>query len=182
MSNLSKSLALPSARWIGIFPSDIKLFGMKSTPLADEDTHRLEKLLTRPYTSDVVYRELLEMKRINAKAEIEGLADSSCAYLVDVYLRNKIDNKHFVWRAANGNLWKSCYVVWFIGIKHTLKWKSHKLELKQKNIRIFPSIERRWVWKEEQLRSFCYIHFTRYSPLETAVVDRFGLATEWVAW
>lgn len=69
---------------------------MKSMPLANEDKNRLEKLFTRPYINDEVYRELLEMKRNNTKAEIEGLADSSCAYLIDVYLRNKIDNKHFV--------------------------------------------------------------------------------------
>lgn len=96
LCNLSKSLALPSARWLGIFPSDIRVFGMKSMSLAAEDKSRLEKLFTRPYISDGVHNELREMKRSNYKAEIEGLADSSCAYLIDVYLRNKIDNKKFI--------------------------------------------------------------------------------------
>lgn len=65
-------------------------------PLSDEDKHRLDKIFTRPYISDGVHRELLEMKRNNNKAEIEGLADSSCVYLIDVYLRSKFDNKHFI--------------------------------------------------------------------------------------
>lgn len=96
MSNLSKSLALPSAQWLGIFPSDIKSFGMKSMPLTEDDKRRLDQIFTRPYISDGVYRELLEMKRNNNKAEIEGLADSSCLYLIDVYLRSKFDNKNFI--------------------------------------------------------------------------------------
>lgn len=96
LSNLSESLVVPSIRWLGIFPSDIKKFGIKSIPLNAEDKRKLQNLLDRPYINDHVHRELLIMKQINLKAEIEGIGDSSCAYLIDVYLRNKIDNKEAI--------------------------------------------------------------------------------------
>lgn len=92
MSNLSESLVVPSIRWLGIFPSDIKKFGIKSIPLTEEDKRKLQNLLNRPYVNDHVHRELIIMKEINVKAEIEGISDSSCSYLIDVYLRNKIDS------------------------------------------------------------------------------------------
>lgn len=92
MSNLSRELAVPSIRWLGIFPSDIKKFGIKSVPLTEEDKRKLQNLLDRPYINDHVHRELLIMRANDSKAEIEGISDSSCSYLIDVYLRNKIDN------------------------------------------------------------------------------------------
>lgn len=96
MSNLSSELAVPSIRWLGIFPSDIKKFGIKSVPLTQEDKRKLQNILNRPYINDHVHRELLIMKQINLKAEIEGISDSSCSYLIDVYLRNKIDTNNAI--------------------------------------------------------------------------------------
>lgn len=96
MSNLSNELAVPSIRWLGIFPSDIKKFGIKSIPLTQEDKRKLQNILNRPYINDDVHRELLIMKQINLKAEIEGISDSSCSYLIDVYLRNKIDTNNAI--------------------------------------------------------------------------------------
>lgn len=96
MSNLSSELAVPSIRWLGIFPSDIKKFGIKSAPLTQEDKRKLQNILNRPYINDHVHRELLIMKQINLKAEIEGISDSSCSYLIDVYLRNKIDTNNAI--------------------------------------------------------------------------------------
>lgn len=92
MSNLAEQLAVPSVRWLGIFPSDIRKFGIQTMELSDEDKRKLDNILNRPFINDRVHRELLIMKQINLKAEIEGISDSSCTYLIDVYLRNKIDN------------------------------------------------------------------------------------------
>lgn len=93
MSNLSDVLAVPSIRWMGIFPSDITKFGIKSMPTTVEDNRKLQNILDRPYISDHVRQELVIMKQAKLKAEIEGIADSSCSYLIDVYLRNKLNNK-----------------------------------------------------------------------------------------
>lgn len=94
MSNLAEALAVPSIRWLGIFPSDIRKFGIRAVPLSDEDKRKLDNILNRPFINDLVHRELLIMKQVNLKAEIEGISYSSCTYLIDVYLRNKIDNNN----------------------------------------------------------------------------------------
>lgn len=92
MSNLAEALAVPSVRWLGIFPSDIRKFGIQAIALTAEDIRKLDNILNRPFINDHVHRELLLMKQANVKAEIEGISNSSCSYLIDVYLRNKIDN------------------------------------------------------------------------------------------
>lgn len=96
MSNLAHSLAVPAVRWLGIFPSDIRKFGIQAVALTEEDKRKLNNVLNRPFINDHVHRELLIMQQINLKAEIEGISDSSCTYLIDVYLRNKIDNNNAI--------------------------------------------------------------------------------------
>lgn len=93
MSYSSQSLAVPSVRWIGIFPSDISKFGIRSIEMTAEDRKKLKCLLNRPFISNELYHELLILSRTNQKAEIEGISNSSCSYLIDVYLKNKIENK-----------------------------------------------------------------------------------------
>lgn len=96
MSNLAESLAVPSVRWLGIFPSDIRKFGIRAVPLTEEDKRKLDNILNRPFINDHVHHELLIMKQINLKAEIEGISESSYTYLIDVYLRNKIDSNNSI--------------------------------------------------------------------------------------
>lgn len=93
---MSQALAVPSVRWLGVFPSEIKNFGIKSVSLTAEDKRKLQNLINRPFINDNIHQELLIMKENNLKAEIEGISDSSCSYLIDVYLRNKINNKDFI--------------------------------------------------------------------------------------
>lgn len=93
MSNVSDALAVPSIRWIGILPSDIQKFGIRSIPMTDQDRRKLENLMNRPGLSDAVYSELLCLQRNDVKAEIEGLSGSSSEYLIDVYLRYQFENK-----------------------------------------------------------------------------------------
>lgn len=93
MSNLSDVLAVPYIRWIGILPSDIQKFGIKSIPMTGEDRRKLENLMKRPGVNDNVFRELQWLQRTDEKAEIEGLSGSSTHYLIDVYLRNQFVNE-----------------------------------------------------------------------------------------
>lgn len=97
MSNMGDALAVPSIRWIGIFPSDIPKFGINSIPMTGEDRRKLETLLNRPGLNADIYRELQLLHRSDVKAEIEGLSGSSSDYLIDVYLRNQFDNKIAIW-------------------------------------------------------------------------------------
>lgn len=93
MAYSSESLAVPSIRWIGLYPSDIEKFGIRSLPMTAEDNKKLKSLLKRPDLTNEIYQELLILNRTKQKAEIEGVSSSSCSYLIDVYLKNKIENK-----------------------------------------------------------------------------------------
>lgn len=96
MSYCNDELAVPSLKWIGVFPSDIKKFGVRTIPFGDKDDGKLDALMNRSVISNQLYRELLIMKHSQHKSEIEGIAESSCSYLIDVFLKHKLDNKNFI--------------------------------------------------------------------------------------
>lgn len=87
---------MPSIRWIGLYASDIEKFGIRSIPMTSEDTKKIKSLLKRQDLPNELYQELLVLNRTNQKAEIEGVSSSSCSYLIDVYLKNKIENKIYI--------------------------------------------------------------------------------------
>lgn len=84
---------MPAIKWIGIFPSDITRFGIQTIPFRFRDNFKLRTLIDRPFITNQVYQELMTLKRMQRKSEIEGMADASCAYLIDVYLRHKLENE-----------------------------------------------------------------------------------------
>lgn len=96
MSNQNDALAVPSVRWIGIFPSELKNFGINSVQTTADDARKLENIMNRPHLSDKLFQELRVLERTGQKAEIEGMAGSSCDYLIDVYLASKLRDKNFI--------------------------------------------------------------------------------------
>lgn len=92
MSYCNEHFAEPSIKWIGFFATDIAKFGIQSKPLSVRDNQKLKSLFTRPCIDNKLYRELKVIEEIQRKSEIEEMADSSCTYLIDVYLKHKIDN------------------------------------------------------------------------------------------
>lgn len=94
MSNNNDALAVPAIRWLGIWPSDVERFAIASLEMNNEDRRKVDSIMKRPHISNEIFKELTILKRNGRKAEIEGLAESSCDYLVDVYLSNKLrDNE-----------------------------------------------------------------------------------------
>lgn len=83
---------MPSIKWLGVYPSDIAKFGLHTIPLKHQDVAKIEKVMSRPSISHAVYQELVLLKRINHKSEIEGIADASSSYLIDIYLKQKLSN------------------------------------------------------------------------------------------
>lgn len=65
-------------------------FGINTLPLTERDNWKIDKILARPSISNAVHQELLLLKRLQLKSEIEGIAHSSSAYLIDIYLKHKL--------------------------------------------------------------------------------------------
>uniref|UniRef100_A0A182SYD8 DNA topoisomerase (ATP-hydrolyzing) n=1 Tax=Anopheles maculatus TaxID=74869 RepID=A0A182SYD8_9DIPT len=89
MVHQQRSLAVPSMRWIGLFPSDIELLGLQGVPLRERELKRIEQMIKRPYTEGHIQRELLLLCQLATKAEIESLYNIASDFITTVYLKSK---------------------------------------------------------------------------------------------
>lgn len=92
MSFCSDELAIPSIRWIGVYPSEIKKLNLHSLALTKEDICRIDSMIKRPYISKKTYEQLLILKQNLRKAEIEALMSGGIVDYIDSYLLSKIQS------------------------------------------------------------------------------------------
>ncbi|XP_059117978.1 meiotic recombination protein SPO11 isoform X1 [Peromyscus eremicus] len=95
MSFEAHSLTVPTIRWLGLLPSDIKRLNIPKgslIPLTKHDQVKLDSILRRPYiTYQPFWRKEMEMMADSKmKAEIQALTFLSSDYLSRVYLPNKL--------------------------------------------------------------------------------------------
>ncbi|XP_060237284.1 meiotic recombination protein SPO11 isoform X1 [Meriones unguiculatus] len=95
MSFEAHNLTVPTIRWLGLLPSDIKRLNIPKKsllPLTKCDQVKLDSVLRRPYiTHQPFWRKEMEMMADSKmKAEIQALACLSSDYLSRVYLPNKL--------------------------------------------------------------------------------------------
>lgn len=90
MSQISDSLAVPSVRWIGIFPTEIFCLDVPSISLTARDKKKIIELQKRPYMNSAFTKELKALSDGGVKSEIEGVSSFSINYLIDEYILNKI--------------------------------------------------------------------------------------------
>nr|XP_033818649.1 meiotic recombination protein SPO11 isoform X1 [Geotrypetes seraphini]XP_033818650.1 meiotic recombination protein SPO11 isoform X1 [Geotrypetes seraphini] len=95
MSFDAHNLTVPSIRWLGILPSDIKRLHISPDaliPLTEMDKKKLASLQKRPYVAcqPIWKKEMEIMEASNMKAEIQALTSLSSDYLSKVYLPNKL--------------------------------------------------------------------------------------------
>ncbi|HLI46385.1 MAG TPA: DNA topoisomerase IV subunit A [Geobacterales bacterium] len=84
-------LATPDAKWLGIYATDIKKFGLPSIPLTQLDLHRLETMKRDPRYEDGLWRnQLEEFSKIKVKAELEAFSKYGLTAIIDKYLMKKI--------------------------------------------------------------------------------------------
>ncbi|XP_055708914.1 meiotic recombination protein W68 [Phlebotomus papatasi] len=83
-------LAVPSIKWIGLHPSDLKIKQITTLKLTSSDQKRLNDILSRHYLTPSVAEELRILRENGVKAEIEGLYTLSDNYIIDEYLIDKI--------------------------------------------------------------------------------------------
>ena len=82
MSQITDTLAVPSVRWIGIFPTEIQSLDVPSIPLTVMDKRKIKSLLKRPYMTSSFENELKALENGQVKAEIEGVSSFSINYLI----------------------------------------------------------------------------------------------------
>ncbi|KFB41705.1 AGAP010898-PA-like protein [Anopheles sinensis] len=90
MAYQQQSLAVPIMRWIGLFPSDIELFGLRGIPLRENELKKIEHIIKRPYTEGIFERELLFLRQLATKTEIESLYHIASDFMTTVYLPLKL--------------------------------------------------------------------------------------------
>lgn len=88
----SKNLACPLLYWLGVWPSDLTLFGIRFQELTDADEHKIEQLLEKEFVIDneMWTYELNCMRLIRGKAELESLSGIRTHYLSKDYLPYKL--------------------------------------------------------------------------------------------
>lgn len=92
MIGLENYLVVPTIRWIGVLPSDIKKLSLPTIPFTKNDTIKLNSLFKRPHINNLIYDELLLLNKLRVKSEIEGIDISSDtnSFLIN-FIKNKID-------------------------------------------------------------------------------------------
>lgn len=92
MVRKSEVLAVPSIKWIGVYPSEIERLNLSELPLSGADNKKINDMLRRPgrCLPEDVQRELRVAQAGRAKMEIEGLYDVDDNYIIDEYLTGKI--------------------------------------------------------------------------------------------
>lgn len=88
-------LNLPSIKWLGVWPSDIKRLNVPQAaliPLSQTDVNKGQELLKRPYIDSLPTwkSEIGSMLTSGVKAEIQCLDSISPKFLTDVYLPTKL--------------------------------------------------------------------------------------------
>ena len=91
-AHLSRSLATPDARFIGIQPSDIVEYDLPTDPLSDSDINALENELQDPRFKSEYWTEQISLQlEIEKKAEQQALASRGLDFVTDTYLPDRLE-------------------------------------------------------------------------------------------
>ncbi|NXT87484.1 SPO11 protein, partial [Anhinga rufa] len=95
MSFEAHHLTVPSIKWLGLLPSDLKRLNIRKDaliPFTKQDQNKLASIQKRPYIAcQPMWKKELEMMAASKlKAEIQVLTSISSDYLSRVYLPNKL--------------------------------------------------------------------------------------------
>ena len=87
-----RELHTPDAKWIGVWASDIEKYKLPTDPFSEVDMKRLQELMRDPrYQGDLWQRELIKFKKLRKKSELEAFSRYGLTYIVDTYLKNKME-------------------------------------------------------------------------------------------
>jgi hypothetical protein len=87
-----RELTTPTAKWLGVWASDIIKYKLPSDPLTEIDIKRLYELKADPrYTEKMWHNELDTFLKIKKKSEQEAFSRYGLSYIVDKYLPEKLE-------------------------------------------------------------------------------------------
>ncbi|MEA3201488.1 MAG: topoisomerase subunit [Thermoplasmata archaeon] len=90
-AHISEYLATPSARYLGITPSDIVNYDLPSDKLSEQDVKALEAELTDPRFADDWWKGEIELQlSLQKKSEQQALAKYGLDFVTDRYLPEKL--------------------------------------------------------------------------------------------
>ncbi len=86
-----RELTVPTAKWVGVWASDIVKYKLPTDPMTEADIKRAQELKKDPrYTSGVWQRELDIYLKIKRKSELEAFSKYGLTFIVDNYLKEKM--------------------------------------------------------------------------------------------
>jgi len=87
-----RELTVPNSKWIGVWGTDIVKYKLPGNALTDSDVKRIHELQKDPrYTGGIWQRELDMFLKIKRKSELEAFSKYGLTYIVDKYLKEKIE-------------------------------------------------------------------------------------------
>ncbi len=90
-AHLSEYLATPSAKFVGIRPSDIVKYELPADKLTEEDIKALKSIKTDPRFNTEFWKKEVELQlKLNKKSEQQALAKYGLDYVTDVYLPERL--------------------------------------------------------------------------------------------
>nr|XP_015836079.1 PREDICTED: uncharacterized protein LOC100142154 isoform X2 [Tribolium castaneum] len=95
--HLSEQLAVPNARWLGVFPSEIAKFGIQFQNITQREVKAINETLKYPYMEahPKIADELNYLLHSGKKGSIEGLVKNN-TFLSEAYLPVKLFNQDFI--------------------------------------------------------------------------------------
>lgn len=87
-----KEIVTPSAKWAGVWATDITRYKLPTDKLSDIDIKRLHELEKDPrYKGELWRREIAYFLKIKRKSEQEAFSRYGLSYIVDRYLPEKLE-------------------------------------------------------------------------------------------
>ena len=99
LAHASEQLGTPSAKFIGLTPSDVKNYGLEKFTIkaTDRDIKRAKELLNYPWFQNKEWQKEIElMIKTKRKAEIEALSARGLKFISETYLPEKLKKKEFL--------------------------------------------------------------------------------------
>jgi len=87
-----RDLTVPTAKWIGVWASDIVKYKLPTDKMTEADVKRAQELKKDPrYHGGVWQRELDIFLKIKRKSELEAFSKYGLTFIVDNYLKEKME-------------------------------------------------------------------------------------------
>jgi len=96
-AHLSEYLVTPTAKFLGVQPSDIVDYDLSTDKLTDQDLHALRSEMTDPRFESDYWKEQIQLQlQLKKKAEQQAFAGKGLDFVTEVYLPNRLSEMGLV--------------------------------------------------------------------------------------